>query len=279
MPSNSSYFEEQRKLLEQEKFNKSIALANAEANAVRNTQASLQAQGFAGTGYGASAYTNTTNAYLGAQANLDNDYFASLSDLNRQEYEQNQADASSFLNTNLDLANQNGNLDPLIRNGLISNNNGQYAINENSNYIMNLNADDRARLEDFINQQNNPIQGGVHNSIDELYNVTGYDRGNDASIALGDGSWGVKNELDTYRSMVNNGEIKDGDVALLTNSRHGAKAGSQVFIYYKNGKFYTMNRNQAEELARQNRNLRFTGIIGAKSNPKFERTLGEYFFN
>ena len=139
MPNNPSYFEEQRKLLEQEKFNKSIALANAEANAVRNTQASLQAQGFAGTGYGASAYTNTTNAYLGAKANLDNDYFASLSDLNRQEYEQNQADASSFLNTNLDLANQNGNLDPLIRNGLISNNNGQYAINENSNYIMNLN--------------------------------------------------------------------------------------------------------------------------------------------
>lgn len=279
MPDNSSYFEQQKKLLEEEKFNNSIALTNARDNALRTTQANMQAQGFAGTGYGLQMQSDVNNAYLSQQATSNNDYWARLQDLNQAENEANQANASDALASISQLASEQNSINPFIQNGVVVGREGNYSINMNSDYVKMMTDADRIQLQATIDEYNNPIQGGRYASVEDLYNASGYDldENPNPNLRLDDGTWGVKNELDTFNTMFKNGQVKDGDMVRLRNSHDGAR-GTEVYVFFKNGRFYTMNREQAQAAMKRYNIKSYRQIVGSRkaaSSKSFNGALPE----
>ena len=279
----TSYYDSLKKQLEREKFNSAIQINNAKESALKNTQASLNANGYGSQGFGVSQQIAQNNAYSNAMNESNSSYWDKLQSINKEESDNLQASWSdnyqSFLNS--EEASKVYTKDKWAEVGskyglFTKDQNGNWVINKNSDAYTNLTAAEQNTLRDkFDNYEDNLVKEKASN-VDKLITKDGYTNVLDISEfdqlyglqttsgkTASDGNMGVKNELNMLKEKIENGSVSDGSVIRLSTNAWGVKGN--MYLIYRNGNIYVLNKEQGEnaiKTANSNKNINLYTIHG-----------------
>lgn len=246
----SDYYEQMRNQLEQEKFNKTIQIANAKQQAQAQTQNMLNAQGYGNQGYGANQLAQTNNAFDLAKTQTNNDYWSQLQALN-QERENNLINNTN--NNYMDFYSkwgESGQADYLENAKAYGYNferdkNGNYKLTNTSNGYNYLTQSQIAELESRANTNDKTlVSSKVAKESAEDFLMNGRYQAVKGTL------YDVQNEhgryikqyfgesIDKIYEMKDKGELKDNTMIMLDNN-----SNVRGYVLYSNGKFYYINEN------------------------------------
>lgn len=246
MAEIDEYYKRQKEQLEQEKLNAAIQLNNARQDAMKNTQNYLRGSGYGSQGYGASQMINTNNAYNNQLGNNQNDYWSKLQELNAQ---QNQARQQEYTSNFENFSNSAGAFDDDSfytqgqAYGLFKQDNtGKWQIDTENEAYKNLSLANQNALKGLVqNHENNVNSTNIGTrKFGENGEVSFTTANGDLSIDTIDKKF--KLETNALNSALAGGkEIKNGSVIKMANNY-----GDTVYIQYKNGELYYVDKNTYE---------------------------------
>lgn len=246
MAEIDEYYKRQKEQLEQEKLNAAIQLNNARQDAMKNTQNYLRGSGYGSQGYGASQMINTNNAYNNQLGNNQNDYWSKLQELNAQ---QNQARQQEYTSNFENFSNSAGSFDDDSfytqgqAYGLFKQDNtGKWQIDTENDAYKNLSLANQNALKGLVqNHENNVNSTNIGTrKFGENGEVSFTTANGDLSIDTIDKKF--KLETNALNSALAGGkEIKNGSVIKMANNY-----GDTVYIQYKNGELYYVDKNTYE---------------------------------
>lgn len=256
-------YDAMRKQLERETFDKQIQIANSEEQAMKNLGQQVRAGGFGSQGYGATQQSQIRNNSINQRGQVQNDYFQSLIDIDRQEQEyldqqeekaqaeqdkideENRTNANNMFQTFItDTEGLYGSdfFDRAQAYGFVTQDeNGNFVVNTENEMYNYLDQATKSYLQNYLMDANN-------NALYNQTNLFNPDVAN-GSITYTNGNGQVvtdtinnrfRNETETVLNGIQNGTIKSGDVISMQNEGDGGV----VYLAYRNGNLYYISEEQ-----------------------------------